>query len=236
MSAAASAVPVDVWRLRVVPDAAARWRDYLLPDELTRAGRFMFDADRARFTITRGALRSLLRRYRQDIAGPLEFVVNQWGKPGLAQGEPRFNVTHSGDWALIAIAHGADVGIDIEHVAIPRHLDELAKSVFTSRELETFATLQGASRHRFFFRTWTCKEAVVKAVGGGLSIPVDRLEMEFGERGLAMVHPDPEDLTPPPWSIQEIDVAEDYAAAVAVRALSIHLQVYDWSYDAAQGI
>jgi len=228
MSAPPLTVPVDVWRVWVPTEPAAKWRDCLFPAERTRADRFVIEADRSRFTVTRGVLRTLLRLCLPDSADPLEFVLNPWGKPALQAGEPRFNVTHSGDLALIAIARGADVGIDVEQQAIPRRLDDLAQTVFTARECETLASLHGDRRNRFFFRTWTCKEAVVKAVGGGLSIPVDRLEMEFGEGGWATVHLDTEDLAPPPWSIREIEVPEDYAAAIAVRADTIHLQVHDW--------
>ncbi len=228
MSALPLTAPVDVWRVWVPTEPAAKWRDCLFPAERARADRFVFEADRARFTVTRGILRTLLRPYLAGSADPPELLLNPWGKPALPAGEPRFNVTHSGDLALIAIARGADVGIDVEHHAIHRPLDDLARIVFTPKECATLARLQGDDRNRFFFRTWTCKEAVVKAIGGGLSIPVDRLGMEFGERGLVTVHPERENLAPPPWWIREIDVPDGYSAAIAVRADAIRLQVHDW--------
>jgi 4'-phosphopantetheinyl transferase len=232
VSAETFPVRVEVWRVDVSTEPAARWRESLLPDELARADRYLFEADRGRFTVTRGVLRKLLQRYRPDHEGPLEFVCNQWGKPALPCGEPRFNVSHSGDFALIAIAPGVEVGVDIEQVDIARRLDQLAETVFSRRELESFSRLQGDERVRFFFRTWSCKEAVIKAAGAGLSILVDRIQIEFGESS-ATVQAEPGALPAGPWSLQVLDAPSDYAAAVAARAAPIELAVYDWANSPA---
>ena len=228
MTPASSAIPVDVWRVRISAEPADRWRDSLLPDEIARAGRFVFAADRDRFTVTRGVLRSLLQRYLPPHARPVEFVFNQWGKPAVGGGGPRFNVTHSGDFALIAIAQHADVGVDIEQASEPRRVDDLAASVFTSTELARFACLRGDARTRFFFRTWTCKEALIKAAGAGLSIPVDRIQIDFTPDG-ARVSAPLGTLPAGPWSLHEIDAPEGYASAIAVRAEAISLKISDWS-------
>jgi 4'-phosphopantetheinyl transferase len=219
---------VEVWRVRISAEPADRWRDSLLPDEIARAARFVFPADRNRFTVTRGVLRSVLQRHLPPQARPLEFVFNRWGKPELPGGEPRFNVTHSGDFALIAIAQHADVGVDIEEASAPRRVDELAASIFSSTELARFACLSGEARVRFFFRTWTCKEAVIKAAGEGLSIPVDRIQINFTDDGVGVSAP-PGTLPPGPWSLHEIDAPPGYAAAIAVRADAISLKIGDWS-------
>jgi len=219
---------VDVWRVRVSGSVPADWRRFLNPPELARADRFRVAADRDRFTVARGVLKRLLQERRKG-TGPLEFVVNQWGKPAVSDGEPRFNVSHSGDYVLIAIASGAEVGVDIEHMAAPRRLDELARSVFAAREFEMFGQLQGAERDRFFFRIWTCKEAVVKAAGAGLGIPLDRVEIELGGCGMARIHTEPQVLPQTPWSLHEIAVGEEYAAAAAVRANLVRLEIHDWT-------
>jgi 4'-phosphopantetheinyl transferase len=228
MIAASFAIPVEVWRVQISAEPVDRWREFLLPDELARAGRFVFPADRNRFTVTRGVLRSLLQRQLPSEARPVEFVFNQWGKPEIPEGEPRFNVAHSGDFALIAIAAQADVGVDIEQISALRRVDELAASVFTSTELARFARLRGDARTSFFFRTWTCKEALIKAAGAGLSIPVDRIQIDFTPDGASVIAP-PGALPPGPWSLHELDAPEDYAAAVAVRAGAMNLKIQEWS-------
>jgi 4'-phosphopantetheinyl transferase len=227
MTAASSAIPVEVWRIQISVEPADRWREFLLPGELARAGRFVFPADRNRFTVTRGVLRSLLQRDLPRDARPIEFVFNQWGKPEIPEGGPRFNVTHSGDFALIAIAQ-ADVGIDIEQISALRRVDELAPSVFTSTELARFASLSGDARTSFFFRTWTCKEALIKAAGAGLSIPVDRIQIDFTPDGASVLAPSGT-LPPGPWSLRELDAPAGYAAAVAIRAGAMNLKIQEWS-------
>jgi 4'-phosphopantetheinyl transferase len=228
MAVASFAIPVEVWRVRISAEPADRWRASLLPDEIARAARFVFPADRDRFTVTRGVLRSLLQRHLPSQARPLEFVFNRWGKPELPGGEPRFNVTHSGDFALIAIAQHADVGVDIEEVSALRRVEELAASIFTSIEFARFACLDGEARTRFFFRTWTCKEALIKAAGAGLSIPVHRIQIDFTDDGAA-VSASPGTLPPDPWSVHEVDAPPGYAAAVAIRADAISVKIRDWS-------
>jgi 4'-phosphopantetheinyl transferase len=227
MTAASFAIPVEVWRIQISAEPVDRWREFLLPDEVARADRFVFPADRNRFTVTRGVLRSLLQPHLPVGARPVEFVFNQWGKPEIPGGGPRFNVTHSGDFALIAIAQ-ADVGVDIEQTSSLRRVDDLAASVFTNTELARFECLRGDARTSFFFRTWTCKEALIKAAGAGLSIPVDRIQIDFTPEGASVLAP-PGTLPPGPWSLHELDAPEEYTAAVAVRADAMNLKIRDCS-------
>jgi 4'-phosphopantetheinyl transferase len=227
MPGASLAVPVEVWRVCISTERADRWRDLLLPDERVRADRFIFSVDRDRFTVTRGVLRTLLQRHLPPQDRPLEFALNRYGKPEVPGGEPRFNVTHSGDYALIAIAQGADVGIDIEQSSVRRSIDELAATVFSSAELATFEDLRGDARTRFFFRIWTCKEAVIKAAGAGLSIPVDRIQIDFTDDGVR-VSASPGTLPPGPWTLHEIDAPLGYASAIAARAEAISLTIREW--------
>jgi 4'-phosphopantetheinyl transferase len=227
MPEASFAVPVEVWRIRISAERADRWRDLLLPDELTRADRYVFPADRDRFTVTRGILRSLLQDRLPLQGRPVEFVFNQYGKPELPGGELRFNVTHSGDFALIAITRQAEVGIDIEEISELRGVDQLAATVFTSAELAEFEALDGEARIRLFFRIWTCKEAVIKAAGAGLSLPVQRIQIDFADTGVGVSAPSGT-LPPGPWSLCEIDTPPGYASALAVQASAISLKISDW--------
>src|SRR3954463_3524068 len=92
----------------------------LSEDELLRAARFKVEDGRRNFVATRGALRILLGRYLDEDPAAIRFTASKNGKPGLVHPSmPLFNVSHSGDAGLIAIAR-ADVGVDIEEV-VPRH-------------------------------------------------------------------------------------------------------------------
>src|SRR5947207_14721515 len=105
-------------RLDVPPEASARFHATLSPDERNRSARFRFERDRQRFIVARGALRDLLARYLQTQPAQISFVYDAFGKPDLSPefaNGLRFNLSHSAGFALIAIATGSDVGVDLEY-------------------------------------------------------------------------------------------------------------------------
>ena len=148
--------------------------DVLSDEERRRAERSRFEDDQRRSIVARGTLRMLLGRRLGLDPRRLEFVEGAQGKPALRGGGLEFNVSHSGDRVAIAIANGSPVGIDIE-VEQPRMTDlvVLARRYFSpgeAREVERGAAVDAEAAMRLFFTIWTAKEAVIKAVGGGLSI------------------------------------------------------------------
>jgi 4'-phosphopantetheinyl transferase len=157
----------------VVPVGAAEigglW-EVLDAEERARADRYRVEDDRRRSIVARGTVRTLLGRRLGREPRDLGFVEGPQGKPALIGGELEFNVSHSGDRVAIAIAEGGPVGIDIE-VERPRTTDlvVLARRYFSPVEaLAVENAADGALP--LFFTIWTAKEAVIKAVGGGLSI------------------------------------------------------------------
>jgi 4'-phosphopantetheinyl transferase len=191
----------------------------LTGDERQRADRFHFEADRRRFTVTRALLRTILGHYLRAAPESLCFECNEFGKPSLARsqnpGGINFSVAHSGDRSLLAFGLATHLGVDVEHVRVERNVTDLARAVFSPSQYESFLALPDAVRERAFFEAWTRKEAVVKALGGGLSIPFDSAEVE--------------DARAPEWSVRNIDVDGQYAAAIAVKARRIDLRLWNWA-------
>jgi 4'-phosphopantetheinyl transferase len=155
------------------------WNALLSPDEQTRAARFHFGIDRARFTCARGVLRTLLGSYLQRAPHELQFAYNAHGKPELqpklqresATRVLRFNVSHSRELALFAFALEHAIGVDIEFVREDwsgEYLLQLATRFFHARECEMLGKLEGDTRREKFFELWTRKEAITKARGDGL--------------------------------------------------------------------
>ena len=112
---------VHVWcaSLDVPPETAARLDATLTCDERNRSARFRFERDRQRFIVARGVLRDLLGRYLATPPGHLRFGYNPFGKPDLSPefgSRLTFNLSHSAGLALIAIAAGSSVGVDLEHI------------------------------------------------------------------------------------------------------------------------
>jgi 4'-phosphopantetheinyl transferase len=169
---------VDVWHLNTDPSLEESVMAILSDEERARVVRFRNPQHGMRFAASRAALRFLLGRYLDREPDGLKIGYTSFGKPILIgdTASIAFNVSHSGGVALIAIAKSAAVGVDIEEVNKKFSVTELAKEVFSKRELARFSALPGPAQQVFFFDTWAMKEAFLKAEGSGLSIPPTSLE------------------------------------------------------------
>lgn len=166
---------VHVWRWDLDREEA---QPALLPaDELARAERFHFEHDARRWAASRTLLRHTLAEYLQAAPESLKFEKGPWGKPGLRGCSLRFNLSHSGAAALLAITRGREVGVDIEEVG-PKLLPEaFAPQVLSPREQAWLRDQTPEQQGRAFLTLWTAKEAYVKATGQGLSFPLTRLTL-----------------------------------------------------------
>jgi 4'-phosphopantetheinyl transferase len=213
---------VHLWRvdLEAVASSEARWRKVLSPDELARAARFHFDRDRQTYTATRALLRTFLAGYLGSKPTDLVFHYSDKDKPSLELSGDRleFNVSHSGRRALLAFARRRSVGVDVEHIRDDFDPQALAHRFFSVLEQRALATLEPEDRYAGFFRCWTRKEAYIKAVGTGLSLPLDQFDVSLRpgeENGLLSTRPDAAEAAV--WSLREVQAGEGYAAALCVH-------------------
>jgi 4'-phosphopantetheinyl transferase len=109
---------VDVWRVRSNLPIKVRDRleATLSEGEKERAARFHFAADRDRFIAAHGCLRDVLSRYLPCEPDQFHFSTNSHGKPAVDGQRVEFNLSHSGDFTLIAIAQECRVGVDVERI------------------------------------------------------------------------------------------------------------------------
>lgn len=165
---------VAVWNVWLggTPDDG-RASAVLSGDELARASRFVFDVDRNRYLTGRLALRHLLGRYLDRDPSDVRFAYSSYGKPELPGETLRFNVAHCDDLAIIGLTEQHRLGVDVERIRDLEEVDGLASTAFSPQELDAFHALPDASKSRGFFEYWTRKEAFVKAVGYGLSHPLE---------------------------------------------------------------
>ncbi|MGH8689268.1 MAG: 4'-phosphopantetheinyl transferase family protein [Burkholderiales bacterium] len=176
-------VEVVLGRLDAGPDTVCASAAVLSEDERERAGRFACDRARRRFTVARARLRRLLGARLDVRPESVELVYGERGKPALAPSFTdsglRFNLSHAGDVAVYAFSTAGEVGVDIEEVRAIRDADAVAAYAFSRRENECYRRLDARCKPLAFFRCWTRKEAFVKALGDGLSHPLDGFDVSL---------------------------------------------------------
>ena len=225
---------VHVWRasLRPAPDALARLEAHLSPDERARAARFRFPQHRTAFVAGRGVQREILGRYTGLPPAALSYREGSHGKPELdgpatASGI-RFNVSNSGDLALYALTLRREIGVDLEQLKpMPDGLD-IAKRFFSAPENEVFAALPDEVRELAFFRCWTRKEAYIKAVGEGLSMPLDRFDVAFApgeDPRILRTRGNPAEAER--WTMLSLEPGPGYVGALAVEGGGWRAVLYD---------
>lgn len=210
-----------VWRLPLdlsadkLPDLCT----LLSSDERERAQRFVFDEHRARFVACRGQARRLLAAYLGAAPGELRFQYGSRGKPSLEfpWGERlAFNISHSHELALCALGRGCELGVDIEHIRPPSDFEGLAERFFAPQEVAAIKSLPQEARLASFFRCWTRKEAVLKACGSGLTLPLDRIVVTLGPDEPARVVAGGEETgSAAEWSLYHLEPAAGYVGALA---------------------
>jgi 4'-phosphopantetheinyl transferase len=199
-------------------------------DERERAARFHFERDRTAFTTARGALRALVGRYLDYPPEGVVFAYRERGKPHLATpaGGLRFNVSHSGDVALIAFAQDREVGVDIERTRAVHDLRGLAKLSFSHDEYATWCGLAPGEQPEAFFSCWSRKEAFIKATGEGISQLADfDVTLRPGEpaRLLRVAGDSP---AQPRWFLHDLPAVPGYAVALVVEGPHSQIACWDW--------
>jgi 4'-phosphopantetheinyl transferase len=203
--------------------------------ERERARRFVFDRDRSRFIVSHAALRAVLGHCLNVDPVQLTFQFGPNGKPTLADSaeDVRFNLSHAGDYALIAAALGRDVGVDIEQVR-PIDVPALAKSFFSPLEARQLVGLPHEAAREAFFRCWTRKESFIKALGSGLSFALDSFSVSLDETHELLPIVRDDSAADDRWMMLALPAPADYAAAVTFEAVSWRLNL--WSPAVLPGI
>jgi 4'-phosphopantetheinyl transferase len=173
------------------------------PGELARAARFRFETHKQQYLRSHGAMRAILGKLTDR---RLDFAVAEGGKPYLP-GDPhlKFNLAHSGEMALVGAALDIEIGVDVEQLRPLSNYTAMAERFFPPSEAA------GVSDERDFFRRWTRVEAALKASGVGIYAA-----------GTELIGP---------WTIEELEVGPDYAAAVALPEIAIKIFVHDFGGD-----
>jgi 4'-phosphopantetheinyl transferase len=183
---------VKVWLAGPFQEVPENLWDVLSGNEKDRADRFIHPADRVLFIATRGILRCLLSDATGIAAEQIQFAEGLAGKPYLSgRCGPHFNVSHSGSFALIGLSENRPVGVDIERMHFTGDELNVAQSHFSAAEYRALLGLEQESMLCSFYKIWTCKEAVLKACGAGISEHLKSVTVAFTKDGFAL-RPEPQ--------------------------------------------
>ena len=227
---------VHVWQASLVqlPETVRRLGQTLSEAELARAARFHFERDRQAFIVARGALRLLVAGYLICAPDDVQFTYGPHQKPALAHPETRpqlyFNVSHSHRQALFAFNWGREIGVDIEQIRPLSDDEAIARRFFSARDYETFIALPDHLRAEGFFNCWTRKEAYIKALGDGLTHPLDAFDVTLkpGDPArLLAVRGAPDEVAR--WSMTALTPASGYSAALVIEGHNWQLACWQWA-------
>lgn len=222
---------VHVWRASLAGGPGPDEMATLPPEETDRAARFGNRDRQAGFLVARATVRGVIAHELGTDPRALRFATGPHGKPFLDPPNAlRFNLSHSGDVVLVAVAGDREVGVDVERIRPAIDHAAISRRFFSSVENEQLSSLPPDLRPAAFFAGWTRKEALVKAWGVGLSLPFDRFDVSVlpsRPAGLLGAREGPG--RSGQWSVHELDAGSGYAAAVAVEGPLGRLTCRLWS-------
>jgi 4'-phosphopantetheinyl transferase len=220
---------VHVWLVRAGPNdfSPDLLAHHLSQDEEERANRFRFDKDRRLYVVGHSALRSVLSVYSKAEAGEIRFLSGKHGKPTLApplaESGLEFNLSHSGELALIAAARHKVVGVDVEHTKRNFDFEEIARRFFACTEVSALLGLPEPLRREAFFKCWTSKEAFLKAKGTGLSGKLDEVEISLASDQRVQIN-----ASVPDWSLVQLAPPDEYEGALVVQGEPCPVRCFRW--------
>jgi 4'-phosphopantetheinyl transferase len=220
---------VHVWAIDLGTDPGALVH-LLSAAEADRAGRYRFERHRRRFVMSRAWQRLILASYGTGAAVDLNFVEGANGKPRLAGSLPRaveFNASRSGDLALLAVAAGVPVGVDVERMDEMADMAHVARDHFSASEYDELMALPVAQCREAFYACWTRKEAYLKAVGDGLAAPLDGFDVTLRPEepsGIRSIRGSPAEAAR--WSLTGLAPRDRYIGALAYRDAQLRVSLW----------
>ena len=220
--------PVTIIHVDLTPNASREASSllWLNEEEQVRCRQYPLPGPRRRFALCRAALRAILCRQLGCSNEHLSLGSSDYGKPFALIDEESapisFNLSHSGKHGLIALAPHGRLGVDVEERVPRKDFDELSEAVFGPHEQSALACVRGSDRIRLFFRLWTIKEALIKALGLGFTLDVSQFEvppaLHQGKMGIFRFPQLPEVR----WRVEYIG-NENFSAAIAHELLPSQL-------------
>ena len=199
-------------------------------EEKSKAHSFRFEKDAQQYIQTRAVLRHLLGQYLSEAPSAISFLQNEYGKPYVAS-KPAFyfNVSHTDRMALLGFTRVAALGVDVENTERAVEAELVARHFFAPAEVERLQSVPIEDLSAAFYRCWTRKEAIIKALGTGLAFPLKEFEVEFAaERPARLLRTHWDEAEAKRWWMQALHFPGNYAGAVAMRSAAPTCCYWKW--------
>jgi 4'-phosphopantetheinyl transferase len=224
---------VHVWRIELeVPVTDLDFYAALLAaDECARRDRYRFELLQKRFVARRGAMRAILAAYLDAAPAALVFEDGGYGRPvlgGSLAGMLSFNLSDSGDLALLAVCRRYRVGVDVELIRPDIAALEIAERFFSHLERAALAAVPMDRTIPAFYRCWTRKEAYLKGTGAGIAAGLTHCSVSLEEGGPGLLHVDGKPEVPGRWLLRSLPIDPGYEAALAVEQCDATVRLWHW--------
>lgn len=228
---------VHVWRA----DSREPWpqsvlRGLLSEDERSRAWSFAFEEDRRRYIHAHGLLRILLGGYLGRPPDSIRLTTGRNGKPCLPLEDRtvRFNISHARALVLCTLARNREVGVDVEWRDREFSWRDVAAYTCSEREQRALSSLAGPTQAETFFSWWTLKEAYVKALGAGLELPLNRIDVVTDGLEPQFVAPARDDIRDHRWAMFALPMGAEYAGALVTEGRPARVRCFQWAWDSEE--
>lgn len=219
---------IHVWCVELdAADEVATFAACLSAEERERASGLLSGTHQRRFVVARGMLRQLLGRYLDQDPGAVTFSRGAHGKPFLPEGGLHFNVSHTHELALYAIARDREVGVDVEWMRPQVAHEQIAARFFSLEEQEALAQVSNEERRTAFYNIWTRKEAYVKARGDGIAAGLGTFAVSLGAEA-ALLRSDEGQDEVERWKLMTLEPATGYVAALCGAGVDWQVQGWRW--------
>jgi len=194
---------------------------YLSVEERARRDRLRFDTDRRDFTIAHDMLRRALSRYADVSPADWKFATNKYGKPSIESSDPQvralsFSLSHTRGCVACAITRDAPIGVDVQRIDKTQSVKEIADRYFSEEEALWLRQCSGDLRKIRFFELWTLKEALLKALGVGLSGSLTCVSFRLDENARIELS-GPSSFDPHLWHFALFEPDLDVRLAIAIN-------------------
>jgi 4'-phosphopantetheinyl transferase len=195
-----------------------------------RAERFRFPEHALRWRVAHVALRDCLAHATGCSPAEVVFTTDSTGKPQLAHApQVQFNLSHSGDVALVAIGEAIPLGVDVELIKPVPEMRGVAESHFANEERSALWAFEDEQqRLAAFYRCWTRKEAYVKATGIGVGPALATFAVTLTPHESRLLRADGEPDAAHEWSITDLHLELPYIGALAIRDPDVRITLRDW--------